>query len=73
MSEPPQELWAYVADGEDSICAAILPGIGNVPMVFAKRRMLEQFREVMMEAGTAAGKTIRVVRFVRAEMLEEIT
>jgi hypothetical protein len=65
------ELFAYVADGEDSICAIEI-GVGWLPLVFAKREKVEIFRDAVQGVATCTGQTIRLIRFSRSQVVETL-
>lgn len=70
---PMDEVFVFASLDEhgEGICAHVLPGIGAVLLVTAKRSITESMKEPAAELAKASGKPIRLIRFTRAEILWE--
>ena len=71
------ELYAWInptSDGEESIIAALLPGMGHVPFVNAKRRVMAspQVRAIISEHVAQYGHPARLVRFIEAGEIDTV-
>jgi hypothetical protein len=67
------ELWAWIAEestGEGIVSVSV--GGQHFPAVHDKRSLIESYRPLARQIGLARGRPIRLVRFSRAEVIEEI-
>lgn len=69
------ELWAWLVlerDGSEGIVAAVLPGVGTVPLVVATGRVAELMRPYAEVHARVSGRPVRLVRFSEVETVERM-
>lgn len=68
------EIYAVLSSDEngEGIVSANIDG-NNFPLVFGHPRMLKKFKEFAIQMSKDTGKKLLIVKFKRAEILEEIT
>lgn len=79
IKTPPNErvigsLWVGLSedpDGKNGVVAAYAPGIGGTPMVTGSPIVLDHFKEQAQELANLTGKTIKIYRFIRVEVVHE--
>jgi hypothetical protein len=67
-------LYAFLSgkDGKEGVMSMDIPGLGHVPCIFSLVRVAEMVKPVMARSAAATGHTIKLVKFVRGEVLETI-
>lgn len=63
---------SFDENGNEGIIAAFTPGVGSMPMIFGHPRLLERALPLAKQMVKDTGKTLRVYKFQKVEMLEEI-
>lgn len=59
-------LYAWVAteaDGGEGVCAAWVPGLGNMPLVGADRARIESLRPQAEDVAASTGAVVRLIEF----------
>lgn len=70
---PADEMWVWLSvDHKGEGLMAALSPIGNLTLASPHERMLPIMRKLAVEIVKASGIRARLVRFVRAEIVEEI-
>ncbi len=65
------EIYAVLSidDKGEGICSMMTPQ-GGMPMIFGHARMIELMRPMIQEMARDTGKTLRLVKFKKEEILE---
>lgn len=75
---PIDSLWAFLADDDtnppatEGIVAEIFPGIGSTSLITGTERVVPKLARLAEQIASASGRTIRLVRFTRAEVVRVI-
>jgi hypothetical protein len=69
-----EQIWAYLSldDGGEGVCGFQAAGLGNLPMIAADKRRMDQLRPYAQQLARMTRKPIRFVRFKQREDVEII-
>lgn len=69
------EMYAYVAESDEGegVCSIHSERLGNMPMVGADRERMLSLRPYAQELAAAMGVPVKLVRFSKREVIEELT
>jgi hypothetical protein len=71
--QPMDEIYAVISKDEsgEGICSMIGP-MGSMPLIFGHVKMISHIKGIMEQMAKDTGKTLKLCKYKRTEVLEEI-